>query len=141
MRQWLREELGPRSQKCEFLGEVPYSKVFQSMRRAAVCIFPSLWENFPNVCLEAMDAGVCVVGSTRGGMAEMLVEGESGLLADPTRPETFAEKVKLALAAPDLRQRLGEAARQRLYDLYRPEVIIPQQLAAYQQAIDRYHRA
>ena len=141
MSQWLRQELGPRFQNCEFLGEVPYSQVFQSMRRTAVCIFPSLWENFPNVCLEAMDAGACVVGSTSGGMAEMLVEGECGLLADPTRPETFAEKVKIALDSPDLRQRLGEAARQRLYDLYRPEVIIPQQIAAYQQAIDRYHHA
>jgi glycosyltransferase involved in cell wall biosynthesis len=141
MSQWLRKELGPRSQNCEFLGEVPYSKVFQSMRRAAVCIFPSLWENFPNVCLEAMDAGACVVGSKSGGMAEMLVEGESGLLADPARPETFAEKVKLALAAPDLRQHLGEAARQRLYELYRPEIIIPQQLAAYHKAIDQYYRS
>ncbi len=139
--QWLRGKLGAQSRQCEFWGEVPYSRVWHSLRRAAVCVFPSLWENFPNVCLEAMDAQACVVGSSRGGMAEMLVEGESGLLADPYRPETFAEKINLALASPALRRRLGQAARQRVYELYRPEVIIPRQLTAYQQAIRRFQGA
>jgi glycosyltransferase involved in cell wall biosynthesis len=138
MAAWLRDRLGNLAQSCDFPGEVPYSHVQDYMRRVAVCVFPSLWDNFPNVILEAMDAGACVVGSLRGGMAEMVEDGESGLLADPEAPETFAEKICLGLGDPALRRRLGRAARQRVYDLYRPEVILPGQIAAYQRAIETF---
>jgi|UniRef100_A0A7C3WG66 glycosyltransferase involved in cell wall biosynthesis len=134
---WLRGRLGKLASRCEFLGPVPYHQVPTYMRCAAVCVFPSLWDNFPNVCLEAMAAGACVVGSLRGGMAEMLQDGECGFLADPQIPETFAEKILMVLSRPQLRQRLGQAARQRVHDLYRPEVILPRQIEAYRKAIEQ----
>lgn len=135
MAAWLRRKLGNLASNCEFFGPVPYYQVPEYLQRASVCVFPSLWDNFPNVCLEAMGAGVCVVGSLRGGMAEMLQDGESGLLADPHAPETFAEKIITALSDPGLRRRLGQAARQRAHDLYRPEVIVTRQIEAYHKAI------
>lgn len=135
MASWLQGRLGTLASHCEFLGPVPYLQVPEYLQRASVCVFPSLWDNFPNVCLEAMGAGVCVVGSLRGGMAEMLQDGETGFLADPGAPETFAEKIITALDNPGLRRRLGLAARQRVHDLYRPEVIVPRQIEAYHKAI------
>lgn len=137
---WLRARLGRQAQSCDFLGRVPYSQVPDFMQRAGVCVFPALWDNFPNVILEAMDAGACVVASMRGGMAEMIQDGKSGFLADPQDPRTFAEKIRMALGDPDLRRRVGHAARQRVYELYRPEVILPQQLAAYEKAVEHFRR-
>ncbi len=140
MAHWLQKQLGELASKCFFLGLVPYLQVKEYMRRATLCVFPSLWDNFPNVCLEAMDAEACVVGSYSGGMAEMIIDGECGFLADPQRPETFSEKILTALGDSDLRKRLGRAARQRVQDLYRPEVIIPLQVSAYEKAIEQFHR-
>jgi glycosyltransferase involved in cell wall biosynthesis len=57
---------------------------------ADVCIFPSLWENFPFVCLEAMSGAI--VGSSAGGMAEMLAEG-AGMLVKPGSPARWAEAI------------------------------------------------
>ena len=139
MKRWLISQLGPAAANCEFLGAVPYGEVQDHMRRASICVFPSLWETFPTVCLEAMDAGAVVVGSMRGGMAEMIEEGVSGFLGDPGNPETFADKIILALEDAKLRESMGQAARQRVFEKYRPEVIIPQQLAAYQRAIEQFH--
>ncbi len=141
MQRWLIDQLGPAAPNCEFMGRVSHSQVQDYMRQAAVCVFPSFWESFPYVCLEAMTAGAAVVGSMRGGMAEMIEDGVSGFLGNPEEPVTFAEKIILALGDEKLRKSLGQAARQRVFERYRPEVIIPQQIAAYQKAIEQYYHS
>jgi glycosyltransferase involved in cell wall biosynthesis len=141
MKRWLITQLGVAASSCEFLGPVPHDQVQDYMRRASVCVFPSIWENFPTVCLEAMDAGAVVVGSSRGGMAEMIEDGVNGFLGDPEEPKTFAEKIILALSDEKLSESMGQAAQQLIFEKYRPEVIIPQQLSAYHKAIEQFHRS
>lgn len=53
------------------------------MLKANVVVFPSLYENFPYVVLEAMNCGCAIVGSQNGGMKEMIEEIVSGLLYNP----------------------------------------------------------
>jgi len=100
-----------------------------------VCVFPSVWENFPNVCLEAMSAGRAIVATNAGGMAEMLEGGAHGVLIPPRDPKAIAEGVIRLLRAPDLRQTLGTSARRRVLSAYSLETIGPQLEQSYERAI------
>lgn len=99
-----------------------------------VCVFPSVWENFPYVCLEAMSAAKAIVASNSGGMAEML-DSDGGLLVPPRNPKAIAAAVIRLLQADDLRIRMGFDARRRVLDQYSAENIAPQIEKSYTMAI------
>ncbi len=114
MEQYLQRELSGHLASCEFVGKVALDSIPQMLQETDICAFPSLWENFPLVCLEAMSAGRGVVGSRAGGMAEMLDGGNVGRLATPRRPEELAAAIVELLQNPSMRTELGQKARQRV---------------------------
>lgn len=65
-----------------FHDPMPRPKLLKRIQTADVCIFPSLLENWPNTCIEAMSAGRVVIGSKHGGMGEMIEDGVSGFHVD-----------------------------------------------------------
>lgn len=119
----------------DFLGLVPYEHIPSLLEESDVCVFPSLWENFPNVCLEAMTAARGVVGSAAGGMAEMLDGGRVGNVVAPNSPDALATAVIDLLDDPERRKKYGTAARQRVLDAYSFEAVAPLQEACYEDAI------
>ncbi|MES1255496.1 MAG: glycosyltransferase family 4 protein [Acidobacteriota bacterium] len=74
---------------------------------------PSHVEPLGNATLEAMAAGRPVVGSRVGGIPEMLVDGETGLLVPPSSPVALADAIATIVADPALQARMSAAARQR----------------------------
>jgi glycosyltransferase involved in cell wall biosynthesis len=68
-------------------------------------------DGLPNVVVEAMVRGLHVVSTTAGAVAEAIVDGESGLLVEPDDHVALAAALERALGDPDLRHRLGTAAR------------------------------
>jgi glycosyltransferase involved in cell wall biosynthesis len=74
---------------------------------------PSHVEPLGNATLEAMAAGVPVVGSRVGGIPEMVLDGVTGRLVLPRDPAALADALEGLLAAPDLRRACGLAARAR----------------------------
>lgn len=76
--------------KIIFKGSAPYEKIPKILQNTCFCVFPSRWENWPNVCLEAMSLGCVVIGSKNGGMSEMIEHGNSGFLMNPYQPEEIA---------------------------------------------------
>ena len=68
---------------------------------------PSHVEPLGNATLEAMAAGVPVVGSRVGGIPEMVLDGETGRLVPPRDPAALADALETLLAAPDLRRAYG----------------------------------
>ena len=141
MREYLERELSPYLDYIEFVESVPLAEIPQIMANTDICVFPSIWDNFPNVCLEAMSAGRGVVGSSAGGMAEMLDENRAGRIVPPRSPEKIAEAVIELLENPGLRMELGRYARQRILDVYNLENISQLQEASYQLAIERRQKA
>ena len=137
MRDRLERLLRPYQQSVEFTGPVGLDQIPAMLAETDVCVFPSLWENFPNVCLEAMSAARGIVGSRAGGMAEMLDAGRAGRLVSPHRPAEIARSVTDLLDAPDLRTQLGREARERVLTEYSAERIGRLQEACYGRAIER----
>jgi glycogen synthase len=118
MRQYLEHLLGKDIQSVEFTDRVPLDDIPMILASTDICVFPSIWENFPNVCLEAMAAARGVIGSCAGGMAEMLGGGTAGRLVPPRSPKKIARAIAELVEDPALRMQLGQAARQRVLTEY-----------------------
>ncbi len=85
-------------------------------------VLPSHWEGFGLVLLEAMNAGLPVVGTRRGAIPEVVRDGETGLLVPPKDPEALATALIRLLCDPDRAKAMGRAGLSRLrreYDMDR----------------------
>lgn len=131
------KRIGRWGSNVEFVDGVPYEDIPQFFADADVAVFPSIWENFPNVCLEAMAAGCGVVGSSAGGMAEIIDHGRNGLLVPPRSPRAIADAVIAMLENPAQRARMGEAARAHVLAAYSEAAIGPLQEESYRRAIEQ----
>ena len=84
------------------------------LRTADIVLLPSLWENCPYACLEAMAARRAIVSTDQGGMPELIRDGENGLLCRSESPESFVQQLDAAIRSRELRDRLGSAARETM---------------------------
>lgn len=133
----LRRRLAGHLDRIEFTGPLDAAGVERELARASIAVFPSRWENFPNVCLEAMSAARAVVGSSAGGMADMIEDGVSGLLVPPHDPASIARTLNALLGEPARIPVLGQNARRRVLDMFSERAVLPLQLAGYEEAIRR----
>ena len=85
---------------------------------ADVFVLSSLSEGAPFSILEAMAAGLPVIASDVGGVAELVADGETGLLVPPADPARLAEALERLLQDRSLRRRLGEAGHARARDRF-----------------------
>ena len=127
---------GPlRPQVPQALGMLPRERLYERLDRAAVVVFPSRRDGFPVACAEAMAHGRAVVATAVGGLPDMVVDGETGLLVPPGEPAALRAAVDRLLADPELRARLGAAARERIAGLCGWDRVVDQTLAAYEAAV------
>lgn len=117
------------------LGMLPRRELYGHLDRAAVVVFPSRRDGFPVVCAEAMAHGRAVVATAVGGLPDMVVDGETGLLVPPGDPAALRAAIDRLLADPELRQRLGTAARLRIEELCGWDRVIDRILEAYEAAV------
>ncbi|MBI4138641.1 glycosyltransferase family 4 protein [Candidatus Uhrbacteria bacterium] len=94
-----------------FTGTKAYEELPDLLNAADVFVRPSLSEGLGNAFLEAMAAGVPIIGTSVGGIPDFLRDGETGLFCRVRDPESVATAVKRLKADPNLRSRLTENAR------------------------------
>jgi glycosyltransferase involved in cell wall biosynthesis len=127
---------GPlRSQVPQALGMLPREELSRLYGQAAVVVFPSRRDGFPVACAEAMAHGRPVVATAVGGLPDMVVDGETGLLVPPGDARALRAAIDRLLADADLRRRLGAAGRERIASLSSWERVIDDTLAAYETAV------
>ena len=94
------------------LGSQPGGAVRQEMSRAAALVVPSIWyENFPRTIVEAFASGLPVIASRIGALADIVRDGETGLLFGPGNPRDLADKMAWAQARPEQMAAMGRNAR------------------------------
>ncbi|MBM3431796.1 MAG: glycosyltransferase family 4 protein [Bacteroidetes bacterium] len=123
MKKVLLRTLGPSVTAVEFIDAVPLQEVPTVLSRASVAVFPSLWENFPNVCLEAMAAGRAIVASRGGGMVDMLTPNSGGVFVDPEDPRSIADGLLELFRDPARIREMGIRNRERAVQYYGKELI------------------
>ncbi len=94
------------------------------MARWDVFALPSLEEGFPIAGLEAMAAGLPVVGTTVGGIPELVEDGTTGYLVRPGDALALADCLRPLLLDQSLRQRMGEAGRLRVQEHFTAERMV-----------------
>src|SRR5947209_5889120 len=99
-------------------GFVPHDELERLYGEAAVVACPSRREGFGVVCLEAMAHGKPVVASAVGGLTDLVVDGQTGLLVPPQDVEALRRALERLLHDPELRASLGAAAQARALDRF-----------------------
>ena len=105
------------SVNAKFLGQVEATSRDRLLSSCAAIVIPSRvladgrTEGTPVVCLEAMAAGLPVVASSVGGLAEVIIDGHNGLLFEPGNHVMLAEKLKLVFSDAALRRKLSRNAQ------------------------------
>jgi glycosyltransferase involved in cell wall biosynthesis len=88
------------------------------LARLDVFVLASRAENLPVAILEAMAAGLPVVGTRAGGIPELVLHGETGFLVEPDDPAALAAALDRLAAEPDLRGELGRRGAERVVERF-----------------------
>jgi glycosyltransferase involved in cell wall biosynthesis len=93
---------------------------------ADIFCLPTQFDALPLVFLEAMSAGLPVVAARSGGVTELVVEGETGLLVDPGDVDGLAAHLLTLACNPELAKNMGEAGMMRARRNFEPKRIASQ---------------
>jgi glycosyltransferase involved in cell wall biosynthesis len=104
----------------------------QIMTHTDIFLLSSVLEGQPLVIVEAMAYGCPIVTTNVGGIPELIQDNVNGLLCSPEDPECLAQKIKLLIDDPALRQRLGQAARKSYEQSpFQPQAVSSRFIAVY----------
>jgi sugar transferase (PEP-CTERM/EpsH1 system associated) len=107
--------------------------IAELMRSLDCFVLPSLAEGISNTILEAMASGLPVIATEVGGNADLVVQGESGLLVPSNDPEALARSLVQLATAPVLAKSMGRAGRQLAEEKFSMAAMV----ATYQGLYDR----
>jgi glycosyltransferase involved in cell wall biosynthesis len=93
----------------------PHVAIMDAWRRSLLGLAPSVWPDpCPTVAMEAMATGRPVIAARSGGLSDIVVDGETGLLVPPGDAEALRRAMARLIDNPALRGRMGAAARRRV---------------------------
>jgi glycosyltransferase involved in cell wall biosynthesis len=111
-------------ERVRFLGAQPRRRVLELFAAADASVLSSSWENFPHGVVEALAVGTPVVATATGGVAEIVRDGENGLLVPPGDSAAFAAALQRFLGDRKLRERLRAGAA-RSVERFDPAHVLP----------------
>lgn len=125
------QEIGLPGNCCEFLGayQGPLS-CSAFMRTLDVFVLPSFAEGTSKSVIEAMAHGIPIITTTVGGLPD-LVTPDAGILVPPNDVSALVEAMNRLASQPDLRRRMGTAARRRYLELFAPDAVLPMLTKTY----------
>ena len=117
------------------LGQWPPQAVHRAWESALLGVVPSICqEACPTVIIEAMQAGIPVVATRMGGIPDLVVDGQTGLLVPPGDAPALAGAIESLLADSAAAGRFGRAGRLRS-GLFNASAVVPRIEAAYREVI------
>ncbi len=84
-----------------FLGMISHAQLFPIIRNSLGVVLPSIVDNFPNTCMEAMNLGSVVVGTFGASFEQLIEDGENGFLANRGDAQSLIEKVMRCISLSD----------------------------------------
>src|SRR3989344_3176204 len=102
----------------QFIGYVKPEKVYDYLAGADIFVRPSRTEGLGSSFLEAMGAGLPIIGTQAGGIPDFLKDGETGLFCKVDDPKDLAEKIKKLMTDEKLAKRISENGHQLVLEKY-----------------------
>ena len=95
--------------RVQFIGRSNH--IPELLEEADLFLLVSKWEGFPRSILEAMRAGLPVIATNVGGVAESVQHGRTGWLVPPSNPQALQDTLRQAFLYPELLHQFGQAGR------------------------------
>ncbi len=133
MAAFARAQCGSSASRLILLENLPHSQLYPVIAGAHLVALPSLIDNSPNTCLEAMGLGKVVIGTNGTSFDELITDGVNGFLVHPDSPEALAEKMISAWIDPRLEEMSAAASQQMLE--FAPDKTIPSLLNYYSEVV------
>ena len=138
LRQYVQEH--GLAENVTFLGMLDRPALMQEYAYCAALVLSSRQENAPMAVIEAMAAGKPVIATRVGGVPDLVIEGETGLLVDAGDSAGLARAMALLLGDGGLRRQMGAAARQRASTRFRLEQVADKYRDLYYEVAGREAR-
>lgn len=119
--------------RIEFPGDTRH--VAERLARAQIFTLVTNYEGLPRSIIEAMRAGLPVIASNVGGVAEEVIDGTTGFLVPRNGQDALRDRLALLLTDPELRSRLGSAARARYEQHFSFDRLYRQTTAVYDEIL------
>lgn len=110
---------------------LPRNEVVALLSATSVFVAPSLYEPFGIMNLEAMACQRPVVSTRVGGITDVVLDGETGLLVPPNNPDELANAVNKIVADPKLGEHMGKAGRRRVEEKFTWDRVATETLSVY----------
>lgn len=123
--------LGSRAMVFDFL---PRERLLEFYWAADVVLMPGILEAFPMVGLEASATGRMIVGRNESGLSDLILDGTTGFLGDSE--EEVAQKLGEVLSDPEIIEKMGREARERVIREFSWEVVLEKILDVYRMTLD-----
>ena len=137
MASFARAQCNGDAERLLIVENLPHNRLYPIIAGAHLIVLPSLIDNLPNACLEAMGLGKVVIGTTGTSFEELITDGVNGFLVPPDNPRALAEKM-IAAWTDDRLPSMSAAAKQRVLD-FAPEKTITSLLSYYSEVVSNHH--
>lgn len=118
------------------LGPIRRDDLFNYYKNASLCCFPSHFEPFGLTCIEAMSVGGLVLGSTSGGMSEIIDEGKDGFLVAPKNEKLLQNKILEILSLNEReKDAIRLSAKNKVINNFSEKQILKEMVCFYNQVI------
>lgn len=120
---------------CSYGGMLDRDKLREEFAGAAAVMLPTWEDNCPMVVLEAQAAGIPVIASQVGGVPDLVENDVTGILTDPSKPETMPQALARLLDHSEFAQRLVAQGRIQAKARFHPKVIAQRHLEIYHEVM------
>lgn len=122
---------------CEYGGFADRERLRTVFKSASLLALPSLEDNCPMAILEAMAAGLPVIGAKVGGVPDLIEEGVTGLFCDPLDDASMAQSIERALSDPTAAKARAKTAAAKAKQRFHPRVVAQQHVAIYREVLGK----
>ncbi len=100
--------------RVHFAGFVDQTTIASTLRESDIFVLPSFAEGIPVALMEAMAMGIPVIATYVGGVTELVINGETGLVVSPSDPKGLAAAIARYESSPELCKQVAEKAREKV---------------------------
>lgn len=120
------------------LKDWPHYAVMAAWGRCSLALVPSIWRDpCPTVAMEAMCMGKPVIASRMGGLTDIVVDGETGLLVPPDDPQALQDAMQCLLEDPTRQEYMGMMARLRV-EAFQARAVVPRIEQVYHDVLNTH---
>ena len=133
----LQEEIKLKNiqERLTYLGPKYDNEKIELLGSSDILVYPTFNDVWGLVILEAMQSGLPVIATREGAIPEIVDDGITGFLVDKHRPDQIADKLEILINDPILRNKMGEAARNKFLEKYSLEIFEKNMVAVFQDVL------